>query len=421
MAVAAQSEKITFNREQILVAALLFLMILLNYLDRQILSVLAPVMRKELGLSQMDYATAVNAFLLAYAFMYAGSGLVLDRIGSRRGLAIFVTLWSVASALHATVGGLAGLLVFRFLLGVAEPGGWTGAVKSVAERFTATQRGLASGIFTSGAGVGALIAPPLIVFLSLRYGWRFAFLVVSAAGLAWVPLWLEATRRTLTAPQRQTRGIAELLSPLGDRRVLPFVATRFFGDSSAYFFLFWLPEYLVTTKNFSFRMLGAVGWIPFLWSDIGAVAGGYLSGRLVQAGRSPLLSRKVMMTVAPVLVALGVLLQTFSSGWAFIVSLSLATFGVGIWSGNLHSVPADAYPARMVATVHGLAGSAGSVGGILFNTLVGYFSARGNYSVIFLVLVLLEPLGVLPLWLWLREGKLHSDADTRKTFSSQPD
>jgi ACS family hexuronate transporter-like MFS transporter len=172
MIVTSSPAKVALSPQQTLIAFLLFLMIVLNYLDRQILSVLAPVMRKEIGLTQTDYALAVNSFLLAYAFMYVGSGLMLDRVGSRKGLAIFVALWSVASGLHAAIRGFVGLVSFRFLLGLAEPGGWTGAAKTVSERFTPVQRGLASGIFTTGAGIGAVIAPPLIVFLSLRYGWR---------------------------------------------------------------------------------------------------------------------------------------------------------------------------------------------------------------------------------------------------------
>ena len=197
MIVSRPAAKVALSPQQTLIAFLLFLMIVLNYLDRQILSVLAPVMRKEIGLTQTDYAFAVNSFLLAYAFMYAGSGLILDRVGSRKGLAIFVALWSVASGLHAAIRGLAGLVSFRFLLGLAEPGGWTGAAKTVSERFTPAQRGLASGIFTTGAGIGAVIAPPLIVFLSLKYGWRSAFLLASVAGLLWVPFWLCATRKSL--------------------------------------------------------------------------------------------------------------------------------------------------------------------------------------------------------------------------------
>ena len=407
MIVSRPAAKVALSPQQTLIAFLLFLMIVLNYLDRQILSVLAPVMRKEIGLTQTDYAFAVNSFLLAYAFMYAGSGLILDRVGSRKGLAIFVALWSVASGLHAAIRGLAGLVSFRFLLGLAEPGGWTGAAKTVSERFTPAQRGLASGIFTTGAGIGAVIAPPLIVFLSLKYGWRSAFLLASVAGLLWVPFWLRATRNHDEVASHEYSeegwGIKQRLSNLGNKRVLAYVLTRFFGDSSGYFFLFWLPEYLMTSRNFTFTMLGTLGWIPFFWNDVGALVGGYASSWLVQRGRQPLFSRKAMMTSAAVLVALGIPFHAASSHFWMLLSLSLSNFGVGVWSGNLHAVPADGFSPRMVASVHGLAGSAGAIGGILFNTLVGHFSTRGNYGVVFLLFALLQPLGLIGLWLWLRE------------------
>ena len=400
-----------FTRQQVWIAALLFAMIFLNYLDRQILSVLAPIMRKEIGLSQTQYAWAVNAFLFSYAWMYTGSGLILDRLGSRLGLPLFVALWSLACGLHATIQGFTGLLVFRFLLGIAEPGGWTGAVKMVAERFNAAQRGLATGIFSTGASIATLVAPPLVVFLSLNHGWRMAFVIPSLTGLLWVPLWFRLTRRPNANHEiEETPGrlkMKDLLRFLRDKRVLAYVIARFFGDSSGYFFLFWIPEYLVSTKNFSFAMLGTLGWIPFLANDIGPLTGGYLSGRLVQAGWTPLFSRKSIMTLGSILVAIGALCQSASQTWTVLLFLSISTFGVGVYAGNLHALPADAYPFKSVATIYGLAGSAGAIGGILFNTLVGHFSAQGEYFVVFAVLVLLEPLAVAALWMWLRDPVHH--------------
>jgi ACS family hexuronate transporter-like MFS transporter len=186
---------------------------------------------------------------------------------------------------------------------------------------------------------------------------------------------------------------------------LAYVLARFFGDSSGYFFLFWIPEYLITVKHFSFTMVGTLAWIPFLCNDIGPVSGGYASSLLVRAGSPPLFARKFMMTIASTLVAAGILLQSATQTWAVLSALSLSTFGVGVWAGNLHALPADAFPPRSVATAYGLAGSAGAVGGILFNTLVGYFSAQSNYFTVFIVLLLLEPLGVLALWIWLRDRR----------------
>ena len=396
------------SRQQWIIAILLFFMILLNYLDRVVLSLLSPVIRAEFHLTPMDYAYAVNAFLIAYGVMYLGSGLVLDRVGSRNGLSLFVGLWSAACVLHAAITGFYSLVSYRFLLGIFEPGGWTGAVKTVSERFLPAQRSLAAGIFTSGAGIGSLIAPPLVVWLSLHLGWRSAFIVAGLAGFIWLPLWALATRQQpiLQTPVEARLPIQKLLpAMLRNPRYLAYVATRFFGDTTGYFFLFWLPEYLITSKGFTLTEVGALAWIPFLWNDLGALGGGYASGRLVEWRPRPVEARKVMMSIAALFVLVGSLLQSASGAFGVLLSVSLCTFGVGVWAANMHAVAADGFPPAEVATVHGLAGSAGAIGGILFNTLVGSLSMSGDYFFAFLVLVTLQPLGVGALWLWLPEAK----------------
>jgi len=387
-------------------------MLLLNYLDRQVLSIVFVEMKKDLGFTQWQYTAAVNAFLAAYGVMYVGSGLILDRIGARYGVALFVLLWSLVSALHGLVGGFTGLLVLRFLLGVTEPGGWTGAIKTVSERFTATQRGLANSIFTSGAGAGALIAPPALVFLTQHYGWRSAFIVTGACGLLWLPFWWRASglpSTTVVEPVQHRPAGATLKELLRNRRALAFAATRFFGDSTGYFLMFWLPQHLLQNKRFSFVLLGLVGWIPYLIKDLAAVFGGYVSSRMVAAGKPAVYSRKLMMSIAAVLVAAGAALEHYDAPVLVFLCLLLTSFGMGMWSGNFHSIPGDAFPHRVVATVHGLAGSCGAVGGVLFNTLVGYFMGTGQVSAIFFTLALLMPLGVLPLWLWVREDYVPED------------
>jgi MFS transporter, ACS family, hexuronate transporter len=398
---SAGAGKLSFSRQQWFLAFLLFLMMVMNYLDRQALSVVAPVMRKDLGISVMGYANAVNSFLLAYSIMYAGSGMILDRIGYRAGLAIFVGLWSLFSGLHGAISGYASLLVFRFLLGLAEPGGFTGAVKTIAENYGPSQRALASSALGLGTGLGSLIAPPLIVFLSLRFGWRSAFIIASSVGVIWIPLWLWVTRRRNAAADPPVPLVKKLRSIPRNRKVLAYILARAFGDSSGYFVLFWFPEYLVTAKHFSFVMLGKLGWIPPCGSDIGAVLGGYLSSRLVARGWSPLVSRKILMSSAAVLLAAGVMLQFLSGPIAVLLSLSLCTIGVGIWACNLHALATDAFPRSIVATVHGTAGSAGAAAGIVFNSLVGYFGSRQNYGAALTMFALLLPLAVTPLWLWL--------------------
>jgi MFS transporter, ACS family, hexuronate transporter len=386
---------------------MIFFMMVLNYLDRQALSIVAPMMRKELELTILQYAHAVNAFLLAYSVMYAGSGIIIDRIGYRAGLAFFVALWSIFSGLHAATVGFASLALFRFLLGIAEPAGFTGAVKTIADNFGAAQRALATGVLNLGSGLGSLIAAPMMVFLTLHYGWRAAFLVAGAAGFLWVPLWLKVTRK-VTRQRESNRlrrlSVRETIPLLRDRRVMAYVLTRFFGDSSGYFVLFWIPEYLVSSKHFSFRMLGTLGWIPPCGSDLGAILGALLSSYLVRGGRGPVASRKIIMTAAAILLAAGASLQTSSALWLVLLSLTLCTTSVGMWACNLHALAADAFPRRMVATVHGTAGSAGAIYAIGFNLLVGYFSSRREYGMVLAMFGSLLPLAVAPLWLWLRDS-----------------
>jgi ACS family hexuronate transporter-like MFS transporter len=390
------------NREQGVLAFLLFVMMVMNYLDRQALSVVAPMLRKELGLSVMQYANAVNAFLFAYSIMYTGSGIVLDRIGYRWGLAIFVGLWSVFSGLHSLTAGFASLVLFRLLLGLTEPAGFTGAVKTIALRFAPAQRALATATLGMGTGLGNLLAPPVMIFLSLRYGWRTAFLLASTVGVIWVPAWLMATR---------ARHVKEGAVPIPHvKRTLPrnlgvlaYVLTRFFGDSSGYFVMFWMPEYLMSSKHFSFRMIGTLGWIPPCGSDLGAILGGYLSSRLVARGYSPLWSRKILMSAAALLLVIGAALLVTSETWMVLFSLTICTLGVGMWACNMHALATDAFPRPVVATVHGTAGSAGAIGGIVFNSLVGYFSTSNHYGAVLVMLGLILPIAVVPLWLWLNQ------------------
>src|SRR5581483_9696468 len=393
---------ISLKRDQLTLAALSFVAMVMNYLDRQALSVVAPMMRRELGLSVMQYANAVNAFLAAYSIMYTGSGIILDRIGYRTGLAVFVALWSLFSGLHGLIVGFGSLVLFRSLLGLTEPAGFTGAVKTIALRFAPAQRALATACLGMGTGLGNLLAPPVVVYLSLRYGWRTAFLVASSVGVLWVPAWLWATRarhvQAVPAPSQPPK--RRLPRNLG---VLAYVLTRFFGDSSGYFVMFWMPEYLMSGKHFSFRMVGTLGWIPPCGSDIGALLGGYLSSRLVARGYSPLWSRKLLMSVAALLLVTGSILQVATATWMVLFSLTICTLGVGMWACNMHALAADAFPRPVVATVHGTAGSAGAVGGVLFNSLVGYFTTRHRYGAVLVMLAAILPVAVVPLWLWLNQ------------------
>ena len=400
-------ESASLDKRGILIAVLLFAMIFLNYLDRQILSILAPVLHREIGLDPEHYAWAVDAFLLAYAVMYVGSGVLLDYVRSRWGLSFVVGLWSLVCCLHSTVRGFVGMMVFRFLLGLAEPGAWTGAVKTVSECYTAKHRGIITGVFTAGSGVGALVAPPLVVWLTLHCGWRSSFLLPGTAGLLWVLLWLWVTRKAIrpvtSGFDKVNPGLRGWRSAIHDRRLVSFVGCRFFGDSSGYFFLFWLPEYLMSSKGFSFVRMGLLGWIPFCFLDLGSVIGGYTSGRLIGTGVPPILTRKILMTMAACLGIAGIASQNRLGPLTALLALCISSFGVGVWSANLHALAADGFPEQNVASNHGIAGSAGAIGGVIFNTSVGHFVSTGNHLPIFISLASLEPLGVMFLWMLFKE------------------
>jgi MFS transporter, ACS family, hexuronate transporter len=410
--IAAISDTTRLSLEQKRILCLLFLMNVLNYLDRSALSVVAPVMRAELRLDALDYAMAVNGFLTAYGFMYAGSGLLVDRLGYRMGLALFVGAWSVACGLHAAIAGLTSLVVFRFLLGIAEPGGFTGGVKTLGAQFNAAQRSLATGIFTAGSAIGGALAPPVMIFLSAHFGWRNAFLFPALAGFLWVFAWWRTTDAARTRAAISERGSFRL-SMLRDPSVVAYILVRFFGDSSGYFFTFWVPEYLVSAKHFSLAMVGSLAWIPPCFTDVGAILGGYLSGRLVRQGLDPILARKLMMTSAAVAIIVGALLQRSDHIALLVTGLSICTFGVGVWAANLHTLPADRFPQTLVASIHGVAGSAGAVGGVCFNTAVGYLFRTGQFGASFALVSTLLPLGVTALWLWMRNSSPRYDAANR--------
>ncbi|HYZ85686.1 MAG TPA: MFS transporter [Bryobacteraceae bacterium] len=403
--VAATSAKWTTEQKRLIV--LLFLMNALNYLDRSALSAVAPLIRAELHLSAFDYAMAVNGFLVAYSVMYAGSGLLVDKLGYRIGLALFVGTWSIACGLHAAITGLTSLVAFRFLLGIAEPGGFTGGVKTLAARFDGVQRPLATGFFTAGSAVGGALAPPLIIFLASHFGWRNAFLFPAAAGFLWLFAWWRTTPSSSVEHPRKSGPIFRV-SWLRNPAVIAYILVRFFGDSTGYFFAFWVPEYLVSAKHFSLGMVGMLAWIPPCFTDAGAVLGGYISGYLVKRGQPAVLARKKMMTAAGCILVVGSLLQRADHIALLVAGLSVCTFAVGVWAANLHTLPADAFPQPVVASIHGIAGSAGAIGGVLFNTAIGHFAGHGQFGTAFFLVSTLMPCGVTALWLWMRESRVSS-------------
>ena len=403
-----------------IIASLLFLATLINYLDRQLLSVLAPKLREELDLTNTELSYAFNAFLIAYGLMYAVGGWAIDRLGTRRGLSLSLGVWSVVSMCHAFATGIWGLCFYRFLLGTSQPGNFTGAVKGVSAWFPPQERGLAIGFAVSGVSIGAIIAPPLVVWFALQFGWRMAFLIPSAVGLLWLPLWLfwyqnptrhpRITEKELLHIQSDTHvgtGPEEKSAPSLKKMLrLPqtwsFILIRIFGDPLGYFFWNWLPSYLVSEKGFSFEEMGQRLWIPYLIQAGGMFAGGYFSGELIRRGMTPLFARKLGITIPLVLWPIALFSVTASSTFLVISSISCATFAMGWWGANYNGAVMDSVPRRVVGTIAGFAGSAGAVSSALMTWFTGYAADRQAYLSVFLVHIILVSLSVGAAWILLR-------------------
>jgi ACS family hexuronate transporter-like MFS transporter len=365
-------------------AAILFLATALNYLDRQVLSVTAPVLRRDLGMDAVAYSRIVFCFLLAYTIMQAIAGKALDHTGAKLGLAVSMIWWSAALMLHAAARSMVQLGVFRFLLGVGEAGNWPASVKAVRNAFPVEERALAVGFFNSGSAVGAVGAPPLIAWLTLQFSWRAAFAVTGALGFLWLIPWLflgpSAGPQEAGEPDTGGRTWRSLLR---ERAVWGLLLARFFCDSVWWFYVFWFPDYLSRARGFSLAMIGATAWLPFLSAGLGNLCGGWLSGRLLSSGRDAVTARKQVMAASALVMAAGVTAVFTPTAFAAIAIVSVTTFAYSCWATNVLTLPSDLLPAGAIASVVGLTGTAAGAGGMLSTLAVGWTVEHFSYSAVF--------------------------------------
>jgi ACS family hexuronate transporter-like MFS transporter len=273
------------------VLALLFASITVNLVDRQTLSILAPIIRDELHLSNQQYSYIVFYFLLGMAIFQVPAGMLLDRRGARRGLPLLMLWWSVANSLHAAARSVMQFSLFRFLLGAGECGNYSGGIKVISQWFEPEQRALAGGIFNSGTVIGAMVAPPVIVWVARTYGWRWGFVLPSALGLLWIVPWLLLYQDRVVPGKKVA---APPLAPLlGMRQVWGMTLMRLLGGPVVTFYWYWLPEYLKRERHFSMEGIGRLAGIPFLFAGIGNIAGGWFSGRLIARGYTADRARKI--------------------------------------------------------------------------------------------------------------------------------
>ncbi len=383
--------------------SLVFAATVINYLDRQTLSVLAPVLRQEFGMSNVDYSRVVSAFMVAYTIMNGVSGPLIDRVGTKTGYALSVAWWSVASILQALATGAVSLGATRFLLAMGEAGNWPAGIRVVAEWFPARERSLASGIFNSGSAVGALIATPLVVYLSLAFGWRAAFVAVGATGLVWLVLWWKfyETPAGLGEEGEAPVPVGELLRM---RFIRGFLVVKLFFDPVWYFYIFWFPEYLKNGRGMEMAEIGKYGWIPFLVADAGNLAGGWFCGYLLGRGVALNLAKKGTVVLAAMCMAAAVPAVFVESVWVSMGCVSLAMAGYTGANAVLLSVPADVLPRRALASTWGLCSMGSGFGGMVFALATGWLVDHYSYAPVFLLFGVLPLVAALALWVGI--GKL---------------
>jgi len=403
------------------IISLIFLATLINYIDRLTISVLAPVITRDLGLTNTEFGGIITWFLLAYTISQGLSGKLYDRIGTKRGFVCSIMLWSIAAIGHAFARGLASLSIFRFVLGLGEAGNWPGAAKTVAEWFPIRERAFGMAIFNSGAAIGSVVAPPLIVWLSLTYGWQTTFIVTGSLGFAWLALWLlfyqspdrhkwlsEEERQLIHEGQRVPEAAdARALEPsrplgwlelLRYRQVWAIVLSRFLTDPVWWLYVSWLPKYLADARGFSLVKIGLFAWVPYVAADAGSLSGGWLSGYLISRGWSVDRSRKLVILIAALLMPAGILAAFAHDAMVALVLIGVVLFGFQVWINNVQTLPSDFFPDKAVASVAGLGGTGAGIGSMIFILSTGWVVDHFSYVPVLVAAGLLAPFGTLVLF-----------------------
>ncbi len=396
------------GRYRWLVCLLLFLATTINYVDRQILALVKPILDDQLGWTNAEYGRVNAAFQGAYAVGLLLFGLLVDRVGTKVGYALSITAWSLAAIGHALVGSVAGFFRARIALGVSEGGNFPSAIKAVALWFPRRERALATALFNSGANVGAVVAPAVVPWIALTYDWRAAFVAAGCVGLLWLVLWIpfydvpENIRRLKPGELAHIRSDADAevvegppvgwLTILRCRQAWSFILGKFLTDPVWWFFLIWLPDFFKKTRGLDIKGSQVYLVSIYLLVTVLSVAGGWLSGHLSRRGMTPTRARKTTMLICA-LAVLPILMVTRVGDWSAVVLIGIAGAAHQAWSANLFTTVSDMFPKRAVATVVGIGGMAGSIGGILFPLVAGQlldkFQAAGNvtagYAVLFIV------------------------------------
>ncbi|MDZ5650137.1 MFS transporter [Nitrospirillum sp. BR 11828] len=400
------------GRRRWIVVALLFAATVINYVDRQMLGLLKPLLSQEFHWSETDYADIIFWFQASYAVSYLVCGRVIDRVGARWGYALTFVIWNLAHIAHGLASGLVQFVLVRVALGAGEAGNFPAGLKSVAEWFPRRERALAVGVFNAGSNVGAVITPLVVPAIVAVADWRMAFMVTGVISFAWLAAWLIFYRRPeedrrLSAAER-AHILSDAITPtvsaggprlawiLRQRQTWAYVLAKFLTDPIWWVFLFWLPDFLGRRFGLDLSGFGPPLVAIYLMSDIGSVAGGWLSSRLMRRGLGANRARKLAMLMCAACV-IPVLTAPWVGGLtAAVLIIGLATAGHQGFSANLMTLPSDLFPPTSVATVVGLGGTAGAVGGMLMAKFTGWIlQGTGSYGPVFLTAAVAYPLALL--------------------------
>lgn len=412
-AITASRWKMPPSKRRWLIIAVIFIAIVFNYVDRQIVSILKPVLKAEFSLDDSGYAVILNIFTICYAVMYPVTGWMVDRFGARLVMFFGIITWSLAcigGGISRTIGQFG---FFRGLLGAAEPTNFPAQLKVVTVWFPGKLRATANSLCVAGSSIGAIIAPPVIAWIAISYSWQTAFIAMGAIGLLIAILWRLVYRDPPKDILQEATGSAPVAEEVAfkwkdlwkTKSLWGILLIRFVSDPVWYFCLFWLPGYLQEQSGLTLAQVGMFGWIPFLFADLGAIGTSAWSDKLVRKGYAPLRARKIMLTTVACVSPLCALTPYLSSAWSTLLVFSIVAIACLSWLFTISVVVAEAFPVKNVASVLGIAGGFGALGAVLFNYFVGQFMGTLGAGKIFMAMAFLHPIAILILWTMVRPEK----------------
>jgi ACS family hexuronate transporter-like MFS transporter len=380
------------------IVALLFFATTINYIDRQVIGLLKPYIESDMGWTEISYGHIVTAFQAAYALGLLISGRFLDKVGTRLGFSIAIVIWSVGGMLHAAASTVFGFGAARFILGIGESANFPASVKTVAEWFPKKERALATGIFNSGSNIGAIVAPIIVTYITLNFGWRWAFIITGLLGFVWLVFWVLLYKIPSKHPRVTIKELGYILS---DQEVVPqnkltlselfrfrqtygICLSRFVTDWVWWFFLFWAPDFLKKTQGVNIKEVVLPIIVIYTFASFGGIGGGWISGYFIRIGMGIDRARKTAILICALMVLPLVFVPFVSNIWLAVSLISLATAAHQGWASNIFTIASDIFPKNAVGSVTGIAGFFGAVGGAISATMIGaILELTGSYFLIF--------------------------------------